>query len=100
MSEERQQQIEPLLPQCEKFNALAKNITNVNRVLPIMALRAALMNEKLLVRYSTWTPKASTTKKKIILTTYAAGVPKVSETSSQHIAVLSHGTWYTISTKI
>ena len=56
MSKERQQQIKPLLPQCEKIQCVTK-IQNNAVLLPVMALRAALMDEKIPVRYSTWTPK-------------------------------------------
>ena len=62
MSDDRQQQIEPLLPQGKLIKCISKNITNTNRV-PIMALRAALMNEATPILYNEWAPKPQSKEK-------------------------------------
>ena len=56
MSEERQDQIKALIPQCEKIRCITKNKCKPG-LIPIMAMRAALMEEKKPVLYSTWIPK-------------------------------------------
>ena len=56
MSKERQQQIEPLIPNYEKISCITRNKCKSNPI-PVMALRAGLVEENLPANYGAWAPK-------------------------------------------
>ena len=58
MSKERQQQIEPLIPNYKKLAVLQRNKCKSNPI-PVMALRAGLVAENLPANYGVMGPKTT-----------------------------------------